>query len=210
MYYGYHRVSTKEQHLDRGVKEIEQYCTNHNITLEKIYTDKITGKNFDRPRYTVMKEDVLRSGDILIVAEIDRLGRNKKAILAELEYFKLKNIRIMILEIPTTLMDFSSMQNEMARLMMETINNMLIEMYTALAQAEMEKKEKRQAEGIQEMKNRGEWHLYGRQRTMTLEKFAEEYQKVLLKEKRPVDVMKEFGLTNSTYYRYKKELEKLK
>ena len=208
MYYGYHRVSTKEQHLDRGISEIEIYCYNNNIDLDKIYTDKMSGKKFERPRYTVLKEDVLRPGDTLIITELDRLGRNKKSILGELEHFKQNNIRIMILEIPTTLMTFSGMKNEMMDLMLETINNMLIEMYTALAQAEMEKKEKRQAEGIHAMKIRGEWHLYGRKRVMPLDQFREEYQKVLSGEKRPVDIIKEFGLTNSTYYRYKKEIEK--
>ena len=50
--YGYHRTSTREQHLDRGIAEIETFCKNNNIELEKIYTDQQTGKNFDRPRYT--------------------------------------------------------------------------------------------------------------------------------------------------------------
>lgn len=61
-YYGYHRISTKEQHLDRGIIEIKRFCENQKIKLESIFTDKITGKNFDRPRYTVLVEDVLRVG----------------------------------------------------------------------------------------------------------------------------------------------------
>ena len=55
-YYGYHRTSTKEQHLDRGITAITDYCNEHNIKLEKIYTDQQTGKNFNRPRYTILKE----------------------------------------------------------------------------------------------------------------------------------------------------------
>ena len=72
--YGYHRTSTREQHLDRGGAEITDYCTANNLELEKIFTDQQTGKNFNRPRYQVLKEDVLRPGDELIVTEIDRLG----------------------------------------------------------------------------------------------------------------------------------------
>lgn len=53
--YGYHRTSTKEQHLDRGISEITAYCESNNLTLEKIYTDQQTGKNFNRPRYTILK-----------------------------------------------------------------------------------------------------------------------------------------------------------
>ena len=58
--YGYHRTSTREQHLDRGIKEITAYCEQNNLELEKIFTDQQTGKNFNRPRYQVLKEDVLR------------------------------------------------------------------------------------------------------------------------------------------------------
>ncbi len=64
--YGYHRTSTREQHLDRGIKEITTYCEQNNLELEKIFTDQQTGKNFNRPRYQVLKEDVLRAGDVCI------------------------------------------------------------------------------------------------------------------------------------------------
>ena len=48
----------------------------------------------------------------------------------------------MVLELPTTLMDLSVMDNAMARMMLETINNMMLELYASMAQAELEKKEK--------------------------------------------------------------------
>lgn len=73
MVYGYHRTSTREQHLDRGIAEITKYCEEHNMKLEKVYTDQQTGKNFERARYIVLTEDVLRAGDILIITEIDML-----------------------------------------------------------------------------------------------------------------------------------------
>lgn len=155
--YGYHRTSTREQHLDRGVAEINAYCNVNNFELEKIFTDQQTGKNFNRPRYTIMKEDVLREGDELIITEVDLLGRNKQETLKELQYYRDNGIRVKILELPTTLMDLSAMDNAMARMIMETINNMLIELYATMAQAEIEKKEKRQKEGIQAKKERSEW-----------------------------------------------------
>ena len=46
MYYGYHRVSTKDQNLDRGIKGIEDFCKQKNYPLQKIFLDKISGKNF--------------------------------------------------------------------------------------------------------------------------------------------------------------------
>lgn len=50
--YGYHRTSTREQHLDRGIQEIRQYCKEHEMEMKNIFTDQQTGKNFNRPRYT--------------------------------------------------------------------------------------------------------------------------------------------------------------
>ena len=199
--YGYHRTSTKEQHLDRGITEIQNYCITNNLELEKIFTDQQTGKNFNRPRYQVLKEDVLRSGDELIITEVDRLGRNKQETLKELQYYRDNNIRVKILELPTTLMDISKLDNAMARMLMETINNMLIELYAAMAQAEIEKKEKRQREG-QAKKERGEWGDYGRPATMKLEDFAHEYLKVESGELRPFELMRKLGMSKTTFYRY--------
>lgn len=206
-YYAYHRTSTTEQHLDRGIAEIETYCKSNRIRLEKIYTDQQTGKNFNRPRYTVMKEDALREGDVLIVTELDRLGRNKKDTMKELQYFKDKGIRLMVLELPTTLIDFQSMDNDMAKMMLETINNMMLELYASMAQAEIEKKEKRQREGIEAKRKRGEWDDYGRPRVMSFERFCKEYQRVLNGEIRPFNLMHELELTRPTFYRYKKQYE---
>ena len=97
--YGYHRTSTREQHLDRGIKEITVYCEQNGLELEKIFTDQQTGKNFNRPRYQVLKEDVLRAGDELIITEVDRLGRNKQETLKELQYYRDNGIRVKILEL---------------------------------------------------------------------------------------------------------------
>ena len=205
--YGYHRTSTREQHLDRGIKEITTYCEQNHLELEKIFTDQQTGKNFNRPRYLVLKEDVLRAGDELIVTEVDRLSRNKQETLKELQYYRDNGIRVKILELPTTLMDLSKLDNAMARMLMETINNMLIELYATMAQAEIDKKEKRQREGIDSKKVHGEWEDYGRPAVMSLEEFAEHYQKVVLGEMRPFELMKKLGMSKTTFYRYVKKIK---
>ena len=208
-YIAYHRTSTKEQHLDRGITEIKNFCDANHITLfkKKVYTDQQTGKNFDRPAYSVVKE-LLEAGDILIVSERDRLGRNKEATLNELRFYKDNGIRVMVLEIPTTLQDTSKMENKMALMVMETINNMLIELYATIAHAEMEKREKRQREGIEAMKARGEWERYGRPRELSAASFAEHYAMVEKGELRPFALMHQLGLTKPTFYRYKSEYEK--
>jgi len=205
--WGYHRTSTREQHLDRGIQAIEEYCQTNNIKLEKIFTDQQTGKNFDRPRYLIMKEDVLREGDTLIISEIDRLGRNKEETLKELRYYKENGIRVMILEIPTTLVDYNSLDNSMASMIMGTVNNMLIEMYTVFAQIEVEKKEKRQREGIEAKRLRGDWDDYGRPRVIDFNVFKEQYKKVVNGELKPFECMKMLGMTKPTFYRYKRQYE---
>lgn len=179
------------------------------MELKKIYTDQQTGKNFNRPRYTVLKEDVLRPGDTLIISELDRLGRNKQETLKELQFFKDNNIRVMILEIPTTLQDLSRLNNEMAQMIMETINNMLIELYATMAQAEIQKKEKRQAEGIAAKKLRGEWDDYGRPSIMNFDEFASQYKKVVEGDIKPFTLMRQLNMTKPTFYRYKKRYEEI-
>ena len=74
----------------------------------------------------------MRSGDVLIITEVDRLGRNKRDTVEELRLLSDKNIRVMILEIPTTLQDVSKMDNSMAKMILETVNHMLIELYAAI------------------------------------------------------------------------------
>ena len=207
--YGYHRTSTREQHLDRGIAEITAYCEQNQLELERIFTDQQTGKNFNRPRYQVLKEDVLRSGDELIITEVDRLGRNKRDTLKELQYFRDHNIRVKILELPTTLMDISKLDNTMAQMLMETVNNMLIELYAAMAQAEIEKKEKRQREGIEAKKARGDWDDYGRPSAIDIEDFKIHYQKVIDGQIRPTELMKKLGISKSTYYRYVDQIKKM-
>ncbi len=200
-YIGYHRTSTKEQHLDRGLAEIKAYCEQNNIPLKKIYTDQQTGKNFDRPRYTVMKEDVLEAGDVLIITELDRLGRSKKDTMREIQHYRDSGIRLMVLELPTTLMDLSKMDNSLQAMMLETINNMMLELYASMAQAEIEKKEKRQREGIEAKKKRGEWEDYGRPSIEKPDNWDIVIAQWKEKEITAVEAMKRLGLKKTSFYK---------
>ena len=118
--YGYHRTSTTDQRLDRGISAINEYCEKNGLALDEMFTDQCTGKNFNRPDYTAMKRMAKKRGDIIIVSELDRLGRNKEDVLKELSHYKGLGVRLMILEIPTTLVDYSAMDNAMAGMVMET------------------------------------------------------------------------------------------
>lgn len=89
-------------------------------------------------------------------------------------------------------------------LCLTTINNMMIELYASMAQAEMEKKEKRQKEGMEAKRLRGEWDEVGRPRAIEQEKFNQEFMRVVQKKVTPTQLQRELGLTSSTYYRYRK------
>ena len=86
--YGYARVSTREQNLDRQIIALQQY----GISDRDIVTDKESGKTLERDGYTFLKNRLLRDGDVLVVKSPDRLSRNKNHIKQELEYFKSRNI----------------------------------------------------------------------------------------------------------------------
>lgn len=202
--YGYNRVSTKEQHLERGTQAIESYCAAHKLPLVKIFEDKQTGKTFDRIRYTVMKEDVLQDGDTLIIPEYDRLGRADETKL-ELEYYKQHGIRVIFLDIPTTQLDISSVPDEMTRMILSCVNDTLISFYDLIAKTELQRKRKRQQEGMEAMKARGEWDKFGRPRKMTREEFAKEYQQVEAGSIKSMELMRRLGLKKDTYFRYVRE-----
>ena len=212
LYFAYHRTSTTDQHLDRGINSINEFIKEKNIKLHhSIYTDQCTGKNFSRPGYTQLKNEMLfqinQGNEVaIIVTELDRLGRNKTLTLSEIREMQSHGIRLMVLEIPTTTVELPS-DNNMSKMMMETINNMLIEMYASFAHAEMDKRAKRQSEGIAAKKARGQWDDYGRPRAMDFDKFAKEYRRVLAGDIKPTECMQLLGITKPTYYRYRKEYE---
>ncbi len=202
--YAYHRTSTKEQHLDRGITAINEFCEKNGLDLVKIYTDQQTGKNFDRPRYTVMKEDVLRDGDVLIIKEFDRLGRNKQGCLKELRELQEKGVKVVFLDIPTSwLLATGNVENKP---IVEMINNILIEVYSTIAQQEVERKETRQAEGIKAMKERGEWEKYGRPKAEIPDEFQETVKRWRNGELKAVEAMAELKMKPATFYRKVKEM----
>ena len=140
--YFYSRVSAKDQNLARQLTVARQY---KDIPEENVYCDKQSGKNFDREQYVAMKGR-LEPGDEVIVKELDRLGRNKDEIKAEIAWFKDAGIDLRILDVPTTLIDFQG--QEWVR---DMVNNILIEVLGAVAEQEREKTLRRQAEGIAAM-----------------------------------------------------------
>ena len=76
--YGYARVSSKDQNLDRQLDAFEAF----GVPRDAIFADKASGKDFDRPEYRRLVES-LAEGDVVVIKSIDRLGRNYEEILTE-------------------------------------------------------------------------------------------------------------------------------
>ena len=141
MIYFYARVSTKDQNLDRQLEAAKAYKN-----IDRVFSDKMSGKDFDRPEYIAMKS-IVKRGDEVIIKELDRLGRDKEGIKEEIRGFKERGVTLRILDVPTTLIDFQG-QDWIA----DMVNNILIEVLGAIAQNEREKTRMRQREGIDAMR----------------------------------------------------------
>ncbi len=94
--YGYIRVSSYDQNEDRQVIVMQKM----QIPSKNLYTDKQSGKNFDRPQYKKLLRK-LKADDVLYIKSIDRLGRNYSEILEQWRYLtKIKKIDIVVLDMP--------------------------------------------------------------------------------------------------------------
>ena len=122
--YYYARVSTTEQNLDRQLDIFRSLGAED----RDIITDKQSGKDLDRPGYTALKTTILRPGDTLIIKSLDRLSRSKLDIKNELQYFKDNNIRIKIIDLPTTMLDLPEEQSWV----IDMVNNILIEVLSSI------------------------------------------------------------------------------
>lgn len=142
--YFYARVSTKKQNLARQLKAArEKYV---DIPDECIFADKQSGKDMNRDEYQRMKS-VLEPGDEVVVLSLDRLGRKKDELKAELAWFKAHGVMVRILSIPTTLMEIPEGQEWL----IDMLNNIVVEVMGAIAEQEREMMLERQAEGIDAM-----------------------------------------------------------
>lgn len=143
----YARVSSKDQNLDRQLAAFKALGAND----RDIITDKESGKDLNRVGYQALKNGMLRQGDTLVIKSLDRLSRSKRDIKAELEWFKDNNIRLKVIDLPTTMMDLPEGQEWV----FEMVNNILIEVLGTIAEQERATIKSRQTEGINAAKAKG-------------------------------------------------------
>ena len=192
--WGYARISSMTQHEDRQIKKLKEF----GVEERNIIVDKESGKNLERDGYQLLKTKLLRAGDTLVIKELDRLGRKKSDIKMELEEFKAMNIRVKILDIPTTLVDFK----EETQWIQEMITNILIEVLGGFAEEERKKILKRQREGIDVALEKGV--KFGRPQVQVPEEWERVIAMVENKEITSVEAMSLLNLKKTTYYKLRK------
>ena len=187
----YARVSSKEQNLSRQIEAFKKLGADD----REIICDKESGKSLERNGYQALKNTILRNGDTLVVKSLDRLSRNKADIKKELQYYKDNNIRLKIIDLPTTMTELPEGQEWV----FDMVNNILIEVLGAIAEQERETIRKRQREGIDAAKAKGK-HL-GRPKFVKPDNWDEVILRWRKKEITARQAQKELNVSKSSFYK---------
>lgn len=197
MKYGYVRVSTTTQNIDRQMEEMHKF----GLTDEFIYIDKQSGKDFDRPNYQIMKSK-LKKDDLLIIKSIDCLGRNYEMIIKEWsDITKIIEADICVIDFP--LLDTRS---ENTNLVGKFISDIVLQVLSFVAQNERENIRQRQAEGIRIAKEKGV-HM-GRPKYKLPNNFTEIVVRYHNKELTHIEAAEILNMTRGTFLKYSKLIKK--
>ena len=192
--YGYIRVSTKEQNLDRQRQALLEYGVNERDIIE----DKQSGKDFNRQGYQTLKNSLLREGDILVIKELDRIGRNMDMIKTEWHELQSMGIDIVVLDTPIL-----NTKNK-SDLEKKLIANIVFELLSYMAEKERIKIKTRQAEGIAIAKAKG---LYKGRKKIVHDNFESVYSEWKSGNITAVKAMEKLNMKKTTFYRRVKEYE---
>ncbi len=191
--WGYARVSSTDQNEDRQLTALR----NAAVQKENIYVDKQTGRNFERPLYKEMVSKI-RSGDLLYILSIDRLGRSYEEIQEQWRILtKEIGIDICVLDMP--LLDTRNGKD----LMGTFIADLVLQILSFVAQSECENIRKRQAEGIAAAKARGV--KFGRPKKKVPDNFGRIVEQWECRTLSLEDVLSQCNISEATFYRRLKE-----
>jgi DNA invertase Pin-like site-specific DNA recombinase len=191
--YGYVRVSSTDQNEDRQIIAMSDL----KIPSEHIFTDKISGKDFERPAYKALT-DKLKTGDLIYLLSLDRLGRNYDEIQNQWRILtKERGVDIVVIDMP--LLDTRTGKDLMGTFLADIV----LQILSFVAQNERETTKKRQAEGIAAAKARGV--IFGRPIKKPPDNFV-----ILIKQwERGTltisEVINQSGLKEATFYRRLRE-----
>ena len=142
---GYARVSTRDQNLDRQIEALE------NFKVDKLFCDKMSGATTKRPELQKML-NYIRDDDVVIVTELDRLGRNNQDLTKIMGAIKAKGATLDILSFPS----LRGIEDPNLRQLM---NNLILELYKYQAESERKRiKERQRRQGIAIAKAEGRYH----------------------------------------------------
>lgn len=200
---GYARVSTTDQNLDRQLEQL------HKANCKKIFQEKISGKNANRPQLQAML-DFIREDDEVVVISMDRLGRNSRDISNIIEQIKQKGATINILDLPS----FEGIKD---RNLKNLLTNLVLEIQKYTAEQERKTILKRQKQGIKLAKERGVYKggvvQYSKDNKDPKRRLIYNTVVEMLKRKEngePITITKiaeQVGITRNTIYRIKNEIE---
>ena len=138
---GYARISASDQNMARQLEQLKH--------VDKLFQEAISGASKDRPQLQIMLE-YIREGDIVVVTELERLGRNNKELTEVMNEIQIKGVTLEVLNLPT----LRGIEDDNLR---RLLNNLILELYKYQAQAERERIKERQAQGIVIAKNQGKY-----------------------------------------------------
>lgn len=193
MQYGYIRVSATDQNLDRQLIALK----NAGVETKRIFVDKLSGKDFNRPNYKRLIKR-LKRGDLLYIVSIDRLGRNYTEIQ---EQWRMlihdKQVDICVLDMP--LLDTRNKKDLMGTFVAELV----LQILSFVAENERANIRKRQAEGIAAAKARGV--QFGRPKVVLPDDFVDIVYAWKQRELTVDDILQRYPISKTTFYRRAKE-----
>lgn len=155
----YLRASTKEQDADRAKNSLEDFAKVNNLDICSFYIENESGAKLHRPQLFRLLDDC-RSGDILLIEDIDRLSRlNGKDWDMLKAIIKNKNVNIVAVNVPMThsILNYSNDINDFDKRMIRAMGDMMIDMLAAVSRRDYEQRRERQAQGIRKAKSEGKY-----------------------------------------------------
>ena len=188
--YGYIRVSSKDQNPDRQIIAMKEY----GIQEKDMYLDKMSGKDFNRPYYKKLLRKV-KSGDVIVIKSIDRLGRDYEEIIAEWKYITNEiNADVHVIDMP--MLNTNVCHGDLTG---RLIADMVLQLLAYVAETERTAIRQRQREGIEAARSKGV--KFGARKKAMPEKF-DEYYKLWLERKVTIrEAATQVGTSTATFYR---------
>ena len=193
--FGYVRVSSKEQNVARQIETMKS----QGIGERNMFIDKVSGKDFDRPKYQFLKQ-LVREGDIVVFDSITCMGRSMNETMSEYQWFVKNGVFLRFVKEPMI-----NTGNEQGDIMKQEIQKIILTLLTAFAEKERDEIRTRQAEGIAIAKRRGV--KFGRPLLALPKDWEKYYKKWKAKEITAVQFMDAMGMAKATFYRKVKEYE---